>query len=412
MYYNDSDQARESGLRRAFVESMQELMKCVNTLAAGAAKKAYCYLNICGMDVFTGCFFVDGDGRATLASALLGGKQGIFEAVMTAQARKLRGAYIEYADDIPGEFFLDFDIGAKKPHCLTGKEKYPKHDEALLHFYSWAREYGADTPTIPLTDLTMRDRIRIRRGKMLPYVEFVHPTEKAEEMNLKWYSSTAKRIAEAKEKYDGSEPSDAVYGDGWLAIEKEFERIYPGQTEPKHYAPLIKFEFGGRDPLDGISVYDGGDCWHFVSFGLSALAEPDIESDEGVSGYGMEFTLRLKKQDFADEELELENICGIFQQIAAVTFETNELFLPYEYLSSGQTAGVDAEHKSGITGFITVPDVKAQPITTPFGALEFVEFVGVTKAELDAVQNKCLTVEELYGKLGSDLTDYRRESVI
>ena len=412
MYYNDSDQARESGLRRAFVESMQELMKCVNTLAAGAAKKAYCYLNICGMDVFTGCFFVDGDGRATLAPALLGGKQGIFEAVMTAQARKLRGAYIEYADDIPGEFFLDFDIGAKKPHCLTGKEKYPKHDEALLHFYSWAREYGADTPTIPLTDLTLGDRIRIRRGKMLPYVEFVHPTEKATEMNLKWYSATAKRIAEAKEKYEGSEPSDAVYGDGWLAIEKEFERIYPGQTEPKHYAPLIKFEFGGRDPLDGISVYDGGDCWHFVSFGLSALAEPDIESDEGVSGYGMEFTLRLKKRDFADEELELENICGIFQQIAAVTFETNELFLPYEYLSSGQTAGVDAGHESGITGFITVPDVKAQPITTPFGALEFVEFVGVTKAELDAVQNKQMTVEELYGKLGSDLTDYRRESVI
>ena len=362
--------------------------------------------------MFTGCFFVDRDGRASLSSALLGKKQGIFETVMTTQARKLRGAYIEYADDIPGEFFLDFDIGAKKPHCLTGKEKYPKHDEALLHFYSWAREYGADTPTIPLTDLTLGDCIRIRRGKMLPYVEFVHPTEKATEMNLKWYSSTAKRIAEAKEKYEGSEPSDAVYGDGWLAIENEFERIYPGQTEPKHYAPFIKFEFGGRDPLDGISVYDGGDCWHFVSFGLSALAEPDIESDEGVSGYGMEFTLRLKKQDFADEELELENICGIFQQVAAVTFETNELFLPYEYLSSGQTAGVDAGHESGITGFITVPDVKAQPITTPFGALEFVEFVGVTKAELDAVQNKQMTVEELYGKLGSDLTDYRRESVI
>ena len=162
----------------------------------------------------------------------------------------------------------------------------------------------------------------------------------------------------------------------------------------------------GRDPRldDGPSAAE--------TARLSALAEPDIESDEGVSGYGMEFTLRLKKQDFADEELELENICGIFQQIAAVTFETNELFLPYEYLSSGQTAGVDAEHKSGITGFITVPDVKAQPITTPFGALEFVEFIGVTKAELDAVQNKCLTVEELCGKLGSDLTDYRRESVI
>ena len=115
MYYNDSDQARESGLRRAFVESMQELMKCVNTLVAGAAEKAYCYLNLCGMDVFTGCFFVDRDGKASLAPALLGEKQRIFETVMTTQARKLRGAYIEYADDIPGEFFLDFDIGAKKP---------------------------------------------------------------------------------------------------------------------------------------------------------------------------------------------------------------------------------------------------------------------------------------------------------
>lgn len=83
------------------------------------------------MDVFTGCFFVDGDGKASLAPALLGGKQKIFETVMTTQARKLRGAYIEYADDIPGEFFLDFDIGAKKPHCLTGSDKYPKHDEAL-----------------------------------------------------------------------------------------------------------------------------------------------------------------------------------------------------------------------------------------------------------------------------------------
>ena len=59
-----------------------------------------------------------------------------------------------------------------------------------------------------------------------------------------------------------------------------------------------------------------------------------------------------------------------------------------------------------------MPDVKAQPITTLFGALEFVEFVGVTKAELDAVQNKQMTVEDLYGKLGSDLTDYRRESII
>ena len=46
---------------------------------------------------------------------------------------------------------------------------------------------------------------------------------------------------------------------GWDAITAEFERIYPDQTNPKHYGTLIKWALGGKDPLDGISIYDGGD---------------------------------------------------------------------------------------------------------------------------------------------------------
>lgn len=37
---------------------------------------------------------------------------------------------------------------------------------------------------------------------------------------------------------------------GWDAITAEAERIYPGQTNPIHYATLIKWKFGGGDPLD------------------------------------------------------------------------------------------------------------------------------------------------------------------
>ena len=51
---------------------------------------------------------------------------------------------------------------------------------------------------------------------------------------------------------------------GWQAIEKEFQRVYPGQDNPKHYGTLIKWVLGGKDPLDGISIYDGGSYWHFV----------------------------------------------------------------------------------------------------------------------------------------------------
>ena len=81
---------------------------------------------------------------------------------------------------------------------------------------------------------------------------------------------------------------------GWDAITAEAERIYPEQTNPIHYATLIKWKFGGGDPLDGISVYDGGNYWHFVTYGLSELYEKESKNKE-YSGFGMEFTFRLKK---------------------------------------------------------------------------------------------------------------------
>lgn len=40
MYYNDSDQARVSGLRRAFVESMQELMKWREHAGGGGGRES------------------------------------------------------------------------------------------------------------------------------------------------------------------------------------------------------------------------------------------------------------------------------------------------------------------------------------------------------------------------------------
>ena len=67
---------------------------------------------------------------------------------------------------------------------------------------------------------------------------------------------------------------------------------------------------------------------------------------------------------------------------------------------------------SNITGFITVPDIKAKTLNTPNGKMEFVELVGVTDNELQALLKKEMTVEELYKKIGSDVTNYNRASVI
>ncbi len=198
---------------------------------------------------------------------------------------------------------------------------------------------------------------------------------------------------------------------GWDAITELCDRVYPNQKDPKHYGTLVSWELGGNDPLQGISVYDGGDYWHFITYGLSELFEKKSNIKE-VSGYGMEFTLKLKKDNYENEESEIQCICGILQSIARITFTKGELFNVYEYLYTGQTEGIDCNRKSNITGFITVPDDKFHEIDTPNGKVCFVEFVGVTDSELKAILNKQISVKELYEKIESDVTNYNRKSVI
>lgn len=80
----------------------------------------------------------------------------------------------------------------------------------------------------------------------------------------------------------------------------------------------------------------------------------------------------------------------------------------YEYLYTGQTQGIDVEMKSNITGFITIPDNELNPINSPNEKVTFVEFIGATDSELIALKNKELDVK----KIGSDITNYSRKSVI
>lgn len=218
------------------------------------------------------------------------------------------------------------------------------------------------------------------------------------------------RLFDKFKKKDNQE-NEEIKAPGWDAIDAECNRIYPEQKNPKHYAPIIKWRFGGDSPLDGISVYDGGDYWHFVTYGLSELYDKESE-DLQYSGYGMEFTFKLKKDNYENEESEITCICGILQSLARITFNNGEIFNPFEYVYTGQTEGIDVKRKSNITGCITVPDDKFKTLNTPNGEVGFVEFVGVTNKEIEAVKNKEIKVKELFEEIGNDVTDYNRESVI
>lgn len=211
------------------------------------------------------------------------------------------------------------------------------------------------------------------------------------------------------DKFKGKKETEEVAAYGWDAITSEFERIYQGQTNPKHYGTLIKWSLGGNDPLDGISIYDGGEFWHFVTYGMTELYEK--EENDGISGFGYEMTFKLKKEAYSDEEGEMKCICGILQAIARITFTKGEPFGPFEYLYTGQTTGIDARQMSNITGFICVPDPSVNTIDTPNGKVAFLEFIGMTDSELKTLST-VQSVMDIYEKLGSDVTDYHRNSLV
>lgn len=196
---------------------------------------------------------------------------------------------------------------------------------------------------------------------------------------------------------------------GWNAITQALTTCYPDQMHPVHYAPMIHYQLGGNDPLDGISIYDGGAFYHFVTYGFSELYEKESDCFEW-SGLGFELTIRLRKAGIRKRDREHKNICGILQSLARLSFEQGDLFGPQEYIYTGQTTGIDADGTSPLTGFLTMADPLGT-IDTPNGKLQFVQLVGATDAELQAIINNQTTVCQLLQQIPHGWTDYTRTSI-
>lgn len=182
---------------------------------------------------------------------------------------------------------------------------------------------------------------------------------------------------------------------GWDDITETFDKIYPNQ-EPKHYGTIIKYNLGGNEPLDGISIYDGGDYYHFVTYGFSEIYERENDSD--ISGFGFELTYKLKKTSKIDEA-EIRCFLGILQQLARYIFETKSVFKANEYIYTGQTDGIDTKHESNIVGFVTIKDPLAGTINSVNGKIDFIELVGATLDEINQILDKQKTKEEVINNI-------------
>ena len=84
----------------------------------------------------------------------------------------------------------------------------------------------------------------------------------------------------------------------------------------------------------------------------------------------------------------------------------------YSWLSLGHKKGMDCRGYSDKTAFIIVPDAKLKPTQGPQGLISFCQAVPITWAEKKALDEGVIDVKTLYEKIGTDLIDYDRPSVI
>jgi suppressor of fused len=204
---------------------------------------------------------------------------------------------------------------------------------------------------------------------------------------------------------------DGEVGDGWNAISRALEGLYPGQ-EPSHFGTLIPYHLGGRDPIHGISVYrnDGQQPhWHYITYGYTELWDKESDNPD-VSGFGLEMTFRLTRG--AGELQPPTWPLSFLQNLARYVFDTGNVFKARHQVPLNGPICLGSETQIHAASFVLDPQLPA--LDTPNGRFEFLQVVGLTLEERDALQN--WDGERFFAVLGRInplyLTDLERQSIL
>ncbi|WP_435920864.1 suppressor of fused domain protein [Paenibacillus sp. DYY-L-2] len=179
------------------------------------------------------------------------------------------------------------------------------------------------------------------------------------------------------------EVNEEVNASGWDAIEEQMKKLY-GDQEPKHYGTLIPYILGGKDPLDGLSAYQADTPfphWHIVTFGFSELYDKESENPD-YSGYGFELTFRVAREE--NEEEPPAWALNLLQNMGRYVFNSGNIFASGDYLDANGPICEGADTKLTALAFIEDPELPA--VHTPNGRVEFLQMVGISEDELEAMK--------------------------
>ena len=192
---------------------------------------------------------------------------------------------------------------------------------------------------------------------------------------------------------------DEEYSPGWQAIDDAFEALYPGQ-QPAHFGTSLvkRAVFGGDEYLDGCSVYSSPKGYkHLVTYGMTVLyADEDAFGGEW-NGWGYEMTMKLREKDARSCVWAID----MLSNLARYTYKTERFFQPNQYIKgNGRSLHIGTD--SLITALLLVSDTEAKPQMSVYGKTEFIQLVGITEAELQAVAEDNDNIPRLIERMRAD----------
>ncbi len=213
-----------------------------------------------------------------------------------------------------------------------------------------------------------------------------------------------------KEEFLKHLKEDEEYSPGWQAIDDAFEKLYPGQ-QPDHFGTSLPSRaiMGGDEYLDGFSIYTSPKGYkHLVTYGMTVLYGDEEAFGGEWNGWGYEMTMKLRE----DSTENCKWAINMMSNLARYTYKTERFFEPNQYVKGNGTS-LHVGEDSMITALLVVSDTEAEPQMSVYGKTEFMQLIGITESEIQAIIEDSSNIEKLIKLMKADgnedlVTDMRR----
>lgn len=409
--------------KAALLDLIEFLTDSLTLPVKDKADKVYCYCNIKGSVAVFRAFYTKADKAYELKEAMDESTYDKIELEAIEQLERMRKFYSYCTEIMPSELLMDFDPVSRKVHAFKNEDGFTSVYDAEIRFKAWLEEHGGKGKAIG-------PRIR-DIDSCLIWILFKKGEEKAESPMAGAKRINIYALNASREKVKKFESESAKFiplvsynyleGDtGFLAIKDALDECYPDDKSPdylyyqdvddlrddyrlfrKNYKYML-YEY--------IAVYEDADSWHIVSLGMSELGP---KPDRFYKHYNAEYSMRIRKMENEKlDEAESANAINLVSILADEACKEKRMLREYSYISLGHEDGMDYRRISDKVAFIIVPDARISRVEGPHGTVHLRQAVPITRAEYNALKANQIDVKTLYEKIGTDITDYDRPSVM